>query len=131
MTSDDFQTATGRQLAARLHHAALACDGRPDIGRPLARLVDQWEQRCAWRAALIEAADTLAPRWRTLPYKVGAELSDMVNRLDGVAARRIALGYRKPSAIEMLLMPLLSGPRSPRALGGELATVASAPAMES
>lgn len=131
MMDDDLQTATGAQLAARLYHAALACDRHPDIGRPLARLVDQWERRCAWRAALIEAADTLAPRWRTLPYKAGAELSDMVNRLDGVAARRIALGYRKPNATEALLLPLLYGPRSPRAIGGELSSIASAPAMES
>ena len=131
MTSDDdFQTATGAQLAARLYHAALACDGHPDIGRPLARLVSQWERRCTWRLALVSAADVLCPDWRTLPYKSGAELSAMLSRLDGAAARRIALGHRKPSATEALLMPLLYGPRSPRAIGGELSSIASAPAMK-
>ena len=131
MMDDGFQTATGAQLAAQLHRAALACDGRPDIGRPLARLVPQWERRCSWRASLVEAADVLCPDWREHPWAAGNRVAALLENFDAVAIRRIKLGYRKPNATEELLMPLLPGPRSPRAIGGELSSIASAPAMKS
>lgn len=125
MTSDDdFQTATGAQLAARLHHAAMACDGHPDIGRPLAALVAGWERRNVWRAALSAAADVLSPGWRAHPWAAGRRVAALLEGFDAVAIRRIRLGYRQPSATERALLPLLDGPRSDRALGAALIEIA-------
>ena len=124
MTSDGFQTATGAQLAARLRHAALACDGHPDIGRPLARLVAGWERRCAWRLALVEAADAVCPDWREHPWAAGNRVAALLENFDAVAIRRIRLGVRQANATERVLLPLLDGPRSDRALGAALIEIA-------
>lgn len=124
MSDDDFCTATGAQLARRLYHAAMACDGHPDIGRPLARLVAGWERRCTWRLALVEAADAVCPDWRSHPWAAGNRIAAMLADFDPVAIRRVKLGYRQPNATERVLLPLLDGPRSDRALGGALIEIA-------
>ena len=111
-------TATGAQLAARLHHAAMACDRHPWLGAGLHAAVDALEQDRQWRLALARYAGAVYPDCRR-PYQAAVKIAADLVRFE-TGYRRILAGAKRPNSIEALLFPLMGGPKSYRAIGDAL-----------